>query len=105
MIQNRQAEGGGAADAATGEAIVAYLRAHPEAQDTARGIAQWWLPEMGLARGVSDTERVLNRLVDEGRVLVRTAADGQRHYRLGGIEGGRKGDEIKRRDPGGRRAG
>lgn len=63
-------------------AIVAYLRDHPEAQDTARGIAQWWLPERGMFTGVQDTERALERLVAEGRVLARTAADGRRHYRL-----------------------
>lgn len=82
LTANRQKAGSGVTEDFMCAAIVAYLRDHPEAQDTARGIAQWWLPERGVSPGVQDTERALERLVAEGRVLARMAADGRRHYRL-----------------------
>lgn len=49
-------------------AILDYLVRHPNAQDTARGIRECWLPRPLQEVSQEDVERVLERLVLEGRV-------------------------------------
>ncbi len=46
-------------------AILAHLRQHPHAADTARGIACWWLPEP-LGRDVELVSRALDDLLQQG---------------------------------------
>ncbi len=46
--------------------ILSYLHAHPDAKDSARGIAQWWVSEdIGLV------EEALQLLVEEKAVVKR----------------------------------
>lgn len=60
--------------------ILAYLRNHPEAQDTAEGIAQWWLLEQRLTAGVSLVKQVLDELRQQGFVIRRIGGDAREHY-------------------------
>lgn len=65
--------------AAIAEAILGYLAQHPDAADTAEGIARWWLP----ADWAVDTERVnlaLVRLIGEKRIGCQRNADNQEWY-------------------------
>lgn len=60
------------------EAILRYLHSHPDAADTAEGIATWWLP----ARWCADVRTVraaLARLEAQGLVHRRINAD---HHEL-----------------------
>lgn len=52
--------------AKTGVAILNYLRDHPDAEDTAEGISQWW---------VGETQRVVEKALG---ILVREGAIDQR---------------------------
>jgi len=63
------------------EAIEAYLARHPHAADTEQGIAQWWLPDMGVDVPVIDVHRALDVLVRQGRVLPSVLPDGSVIYR------------------------
>jgi len=42
--------------------VLAYLRAHPGARDTTKGILQWWLPEGRAALPVSEVKEAMERL-------------------------------------------
>ncbi len=62
--------------------ILRYLLAHPEAQDTIDGIADWWLTERRVRQGIAEVEVALCHLVDRGLVDVDVREDGKRHYCL-----------------------
>jgi len=61
-------------------AIVDYLRRHPDAADTAAGVAQWWL-----GRHCSDdtVARAMVRLVERGVVERHRLPDGTAVFRRG----------------------
>ncbi|HEX2828609.1 MAG TPA: hypothetical protein VHP37_19805 [Burkholderiales bacterium] len=69
------------AGVAVADAILRYLALHPDAADSEEGIAEWWMPEMGIgtnAPAVAEALRSLhrNRLVEretlpDGRVIYR----------------------------------
>lgn len=62
-------------------AIEAYLAQHPAAADSEQGVAQWWLPEVGVNVPVEQVHRALEMLCDRG-VIERTALpDGGTVYR------------------------
>lgn len=61
--------------------IERYLRAHPNAADTAEGIAQWWLSKTEHASNPAIIQVALNMLVSEGRVDRAVLADGTVLYR------------------------
>jgi hypothetical protein len=48
------------------EAVVGYLRHHPEAADTLDGIVAWWLPLQRYEIGKTRIETALTHLVDAG---------------------------------------
>ncbi|MEW5771180.1 MAG: hypothetical protein AB1831_12560 [Pseudomonadota bacterium] len=56
------------------QAVLAYLRCHPGAADTAEGIACWWLPE-SLDVDAETVIRALDALVAEGRLRCHANAD------------------------------
>ena len=56
------------------DAILRYLYAHPEAVDSAEGIAKWWLPADWCV-DVQTVETALTRLSKQGLVRRRTNAD------------------------------
>jgi hypothetical protein len=63
------------------KAIRSYLSGHPEAADSAAGIAQWWLGELNGRVTVEDTERALAELVEAGVVERQILPDGRALYR------------------------
>ena len=62
--------------------VLGYLVRHPEAQDTADGIAEWWLLEQRIMEVVSNLEVVLEELVKKQFLLVAAGNDGRFYYRL-----------------------
>ena len=69
--------------------ILAYLWAHPQAADTARGIAEWWLSGRAFDAGL--VNRALRMLAAEGHVVSETNPDGNRIWRAGPAIPGRNG--------------
>lgn len=72
--------------------ILHHLAAHPEAEDTLEGIAEWWLLERTIERRLREVEAALERLVAEGLLERRGGADARSRYRLSD----RRGDEFPR---------
>lgn len=62
-------------------AIKNYLMVHREAADSEQGVADWWVPEMGLEASVNEVREALALLVQEGTVEMQTLVDGQLLYR------------------------
>lgn len=62
------------------EAIEAYLSLHPKAADTAGGIAQWWLPEMGVDVPIEQVVQALEVLQHRNAVVRTVLPDGQAIY-------------------------
>ena len=60
--------------------ILAYLAAHPEAQDTLDGIVEWWLLEQKIERQIASVKEELTWLVKEGLVLACQGGDARTHY-------------------------
>jgi Fe2+ or Zn2+ uptake regulation protein len=56
------------------DAILRYLHAHPQAVDSAEGIAKWWLPADWCV-DVTTVEAALTRLQEQGLVRKRINAD------------------------------
>ncbi len=65
--------------------ILAYLRAHPRARDTAQGIVQWWLPPSPVALRLSEVQKALDRLAAAGLIRAEPLPGGAVVY--GGTEG------------------
>ena len=63
-----------------GKAVVAYLAEHPQAMDTAEGIAEWWMKDHE-SRDIETVRRVLGQLTREGLLEV-VGAGKYAHYRL-----------------------
>ena len=61
-------------------AIEAYLARHPDAADSAEGIARWWLSGGGLDASLDEVRSALGRLVEHGLVAWRQMPDGRRIY-------------------------
>jgi hypothetical protein len=53
-------------DSAAESAILAYLSERPEACDSLRGIAEWWITQYTIRFGVETVARALQRLADAG---------------------------------------
>lgn len=64
-------------------AIGAYLRAHPQALDTERGILEWWLRDASVRHSASDVRLAIAELVASGGLVQITLADGQVAYAIG----------------------
>ena len=69
------------------QAIREYLKAHPQAVDTERGIREWWLRDGQTCPSARDVRAALEHLVAAGEMVVLSLPDGQRAY------GGAKGTE------------
>jgi hypothetical protein len=65
-------------------AIEAYLAAHPGAADTARGIADWWLPSCGGDAGRDELAAALALLVQRRTIDAQPLPDGTVIYRARG---------------------
>ncbi|MDQ2922301.1 MAG: DUF4364 family protein [Acidobacteriota bacterium] len=64
------------------QAILDYLRKHPQAQDTLAGIAEWWLPEQGIENRKASVKEALDELVAEGLISEHEGKDAQISYRI-----------------------
>lgn len=67
-------------DSELSKSVIEYLAAHPEAMDTAEGIATWWTKGEGMWN-VERTRRVLEQL-SEQCVLEKIGSGEFAHYRL-----------------------
>jgi type II secretory pathway component PulJ len=55
-------------EAELAKAILDYLADHPDAQDTAEGIASFWVMRQKVKDEVNDVAKVLRRLTRNGRL-------------------------------------
>jgi hypothetical protein len=62
--------------------LLAYLRRHPLAADTLRGISNWWLPQQRYRDDRPRIGYVLDRLVAEGVLHRDELPDGEVLYAL-----------------------
>jgi hypothetical protein len=60
--------------------ILDYLTKHPAAQDTLRGIVEWWLLRQNIEQSTADVEAALDGLVAQGKLGAWTGPDGRVHY-------------------------
>ena len=65
-----------------GRDILAYLLAHPAAQDTLEGIAEWWLLRQEVNERTTAVKNALAELVARDWVLERRTVDGRVLYHL-----------------------
>lgn len=63
------------------ELVLGYLRDHPLATDTLRGIAEWWVPRQRIRVDVERLRGALERLVAQG-LIESTGSGERRRYRL-----------------------
>lgn len=63
------------------EAILSYLKEHPEASDTLEGIAEWWIMRQRVRVEVDTLKRVLCQLT-EGGLLEELGEKENPQYRL-----------------------
>ena len=56
--------------------ILEYIKSHPQANDTAEGVATWWL----LNKPEHLVQQALDQLVVMRRIKVQLTADGRKHY-------------------------
>ena len=61
--------------------ILDYLAASPAAQDTLRGIVEWWLLKQQIVQTTADVERALTKLIAQRKVSTHVGSDGQTYYR------------------------
>ena len=64
------------------QAILDYLRKHPQAQDTLAGITEWWLPEQAIKSNTATVKEALDQLVLEGLLSEHRGKDAQVSYRI-----------------------
>lgn len=62
-------------------AIERYIAAHPTAADNAQGVAQWWLPAIGVDLPVEVVHRALEVLSQSGALKRSVLPDGGMVYR------------------------
>ena len=63
--------------------ILRYLQHHPEAADTAEGIARWWLGGRRYEDSLARVQEAMPALVERGLVEKQTLPDGADVYRAG----------------------
>jgi hypothetical protein len=62
------------------ETIRRYLQAHPQAEDTERGICEWWLRKARRSYSVADVRAAIQALVAAGELAQLVLRDGQCIY-------------------------
>jgi hypothetical protein len=60
--------------------ILDYLTKHPAAQDTLRGIVEWWLLRQNIEQSTTEVEAALDELIAKGKLGAWTGPDGKVHY-------------------------
>jgi Fe2+ or Zn2+ uptake regulation protein len=64
------------------QAILDYLRKHPDAQDTLAGIAEWWLPQDDINNRTATVKEALDELAAAGLISEHEGKDAQISYRI-----------------------
>ena len=77
----------------TAREVLAYLSAHPKAQDTIEGITEWWLLEQDIRRSLRQVQAALAELITKGLVVEHQGTDGRVRYRVN------RGNTAKLRGP------
>jgi hypothetical protein len=67
-------------DSKIGNEILAYLAENPKAQDTLKGIVEWWLLEREIKFETARVKKALSDLVARGFVLEKKGLNSQIHY-------------------------
>jgi hypothetical protein len=62
--------------------ILAYLLAHPNAEDTVAGVAEWWLFQQRIMMSIEDVKTALCWLVSAGYVVEQSGAGIHLRYRI-----------------------
>jgi DNA-binding transcriptional ArsR family regulator len=62
--------------------ILAYLAENPDAQDTLKGISEWWLSEHLGRPNVAAVEEAVMSLVDDGLVVASAREGAQTYYKV-----------------------
>jgi hypothetical protein len=62
--------------------ILSYLAENPDAQDTLKGISEWWLSEQTGEPNTALVEEVLTILVSDGLVVAREREGAQTYYKV-----------------------
>jgi Fe2+ or Zn2+ uptake regulation protein len=63
-------------DAELARAVMRYLAEHPQAMDSAQGIAEWWVMREQVRVDVETVAKVLQQLVDEDQIEKVDSANG-----------------------------
>lgn len=66
-------------------AIQRYFASHPDAADSAQGIARWWLVGEGVEATADEVEAALGVLVQRGVVRAQRMPDGRLIYAWAGV--------------------
>jgi hypothetical protein len=82
MTTYRGKEAAGGNEVEVERTVLAYLRHHPQAADTLRGIVNWWLPLQRYESEWQQIEHVLGRMVAEGLLHRERLPDGEVLYAL-----------------------
>lgn len=75
MVKTSQADVSRIADE-----ILNYLEDHPNAADTAEGIAKWWLSRQRFEESAARVQQALDYLVADARVELQTNYSGTKVY-------------------------
>jgi len=62
--------------------ILAYLAENPDAQDTIKGISEWWLSEQSGQPNAAAVEEAVNCLVTSGLVIASTRDGAETYYKV-----------------------
>ena len=62
--------------------ILNYLEKHPEAGDTLKGIAGWWLEQQRIEQLVEDVAEALELLIKQGSIRVYQSGQGTTVYKI-----------------------
>jgi hypothetical protein len=62
--------------------ILAYLAERPDAQDTLKGVAEWWLSEQTVNSNTALVEEALAELTGKGLVLERMGEGARTYYKV-----------------------
>jgi hypothetical protein len=62
--------------------ILAYLMDNPDAQDTLKGIVDWWLLQQDIKRNVALIRKTVDRLIHKGFLLERQGKDQTKYYQV-----------------------
>ena len=65
-----------------------YLRLHPHAVDTERGICEWWLRDAGKRFTPMEVHAAIRDMLAKGDLTERMLPDGQRAYAAPGLAPG-----------------